>query len=61
MAIQPSHLGTELGACEEQTEAYMQYEEGAPEPATTFGAKSNGEVSGSSRKQAIVMRRLYAI
>ena len=55
---QATELDDGQGVAEEQTELYKKYSEGAPQAATKSGAKSNGRVPSSARKQAVAVREL---
>lgn len=46
------HLDGGQGDGEEQTETYTGYDKGAPEPATTPGAKSSSSATSSASRQA---------
>ncbi len=54
--IRSSHLAAEQGAGEKRTETYIEYDEGASEPATQRSAKSISGTTGSASRQADAVR-----
>src|SRR4029079_2592083 len=51
-----SDLDAPQGDGEERTETYQEYDEGAPEPSTPRGAKSDSGAAGSAGRQAGAVR-----
>lgn len=51
-----SDLDAMQGDGEERTEAYKQYDEGAPQPSTPQSAKSDSGAAGSAGRQAGAVR-----
>jgi len=53
------HLSTMQGRTEQWSETYRWYVERVAEGLTQQGAKSNGRVSDSVRKQAVAVQRMH--